>query len=183
MTKQCTSCGGFCGKVCQRENVAQLEQVSVALKQRLIKIHDALCNELGDTDPCIDDDMTDEEICEEMPVFWAAKEIADLIGDAPWTDHTHPQTKKPEQGPVMTFDEVWDSIDWDEWRIKSIRDVVKMIHSKTHPQHKQRYILWPVKGVRVDGDKVIIMAKGGNDAARWLCGEILFMAKDIKAQP
>jgi hypothetical protein len=101
MTKQCTSCGGFCGKVCQRENVAQLEQMSVVLKQRLIKIHDALCNELGDTDPCIDDDMTDEEICEEMPVFWAAKEIADLIGDAPWTDHTHPQTKKPEQGPVM----------------------------------------------------------------------------------
>jgi hypothetical protein len=23
MSKQCTSCGGFCGKVCQRENVAQ----------------------------------------------------------------------------------------------------------------------------------------------------------------
>lgn len=23
MTKQCTSCGGFCGKVCKRENVAQ----------------------------------------------------------------------------------------------------------------------------------------------------------------
>jgi hypothetical protein len=88
-----------------------------------------------------------------------------------------------KQEPVATFDEVWDSIDWDEWRMKSIRDVVKMIHSKTHPQHKQRYILWPVKGVRVDGDKVIIMAKGGNDAARWLCGEILFMAKDIKAQP
>lgn len=25
MTKQCTSCGGFCGKVCKRENVAQLK--------------------------------------------------------------------------------------------------------------------------------------------------------------
>jgi len=23
MNKQCTSCGGFCGKVCQRKNVAQ----------------------------------------------------------------------------------------------------------------------------------------------------------------
>jgi uncharacterized Zn finger protein (UPF0148 family) len=96
---------------------------------------------------------------------------------------TTPQPKQEQGEPVATFDEVWDSIDWDEWRMKSIRDLVKMIHSKTHPQHKQRYILWPVKGVRVDGDKVIIMAKGGNDAARWLCGEILFMATDIKAQP
>jgi rubrerythrin len=53
----------------------------------------------------------------------------------------------------------------------------------TPPQHKQGHLTWPIKGVRVDGDKVIIMAKGGNDAARWLCGEILFMAKDINAQP
>lgn len=30
-----------------------------------------------------------------------------------------------------------------------------------------------IKGVRVDGDKVIIAVKGGNDAARWLCGELL----------
>ena len=28
--------------------------------------------------------MTDEEVREEMPVFWAAKEVATLIGDAPW---------------------------------------------------------------------------------------------------
>jgi hypothetical protein len=26
MTKQCSSCGGFCGKVCQRENLTQPEQ-------------------------------------------------------------------------------------------------------------------------------------------------------------
>lgn len=32
---------------------------------------------------------------------------------------------------------------------------------------------WPVRGVRVEGDKVIIAVKGGNDAARWLCGEVL----------
>lgn len=35
--------------------------------------------------------------------------------------------------------------------------------------------VWPIKGVRVDGDKVIVAVKGGNDAARWLCGEILSM--------
>lgn len=32
---------------------------------------------------------------------------------------------------------------------------------------------WPIRGVRVDGDMVIISVKGGNDAARWLCGALL----------
>lgn len=32
---------------------------------------------------------------------------------------------------------------------------------------------WPIRGVRVEGDSVIITVKGGNDAARQLCGEII----------
>lgn len=32
---------------------------------------------------------------------------------------------------------------------------------------------WPIQGIRVDGDKVVIAVKGGNDAARSLCREIL----------
>lgn len=56
----------------------------IELKRRLVKIHDALCVELGDTDPYIDEDMADEEVQVEYPVFWAAKEIAALIGDGPW---------------------------------------------------------------------------------------------------
>lgn len=32
---------------------------------------------------------------------------------------------------------------------------------------------WPMRGVRVDGDTVIISVKGGNDVARWLCGELV----------
>ena len=55
------------------------EQEPVAWKRRLVEIHDALSYELGDTDPHIEDDMTDEEVREEMPVFWAAKEVAALI--------------------------------------------------------------------------------------------------------
>lgn len=38
---------------------------------------------------------------------------------------------------------------------------------------QQEPAAWPIRGVRVDGDTVIITVKGGNDAARWLCGEIL----------
>lgn len=32
---------------------------------------------------------------------------------------------------------------------------------------------WPIQGVRVEGDTVVIKVTGGNEAARWLCGEIL----------
>ena len=68
-----------------REALEQKDaQAPVAWKRRLVEIHDALSYELGDTDPHIEDDMTDEEVREEMPVFWAAKEVATLVGDAPW---------------------------------------------------------------------------------------------------
>lgn len=86
-------------------------QLSVTLRRRLIKIHDALCNQLGDTDPYIDDAMTDAEICEEMPIHWAAKEIADLIGDSSWdqdpsslASKLHPASNdlQPPKGNAMT---------------------------------------------------------------------------------
>lgn len=57
-------------------------------KYRLVKIHDALGAHLGDTDPYIPEDMNDEEVCEYEPVFWAAKKIAELIGDGPWDKYT-----------------------------------------------------------------------------------------------
>jgi hypothetical protein len=40
-----------------------------------------------------------------------------------------------------------------------------------------------VKGVRVDGDRVIVTVKGGNYAARWLCGELLAMLESVKSLP
>jgi len=40
------------------------------------------------------------------------------------------------QEPVATFDEVWDSIEWDKWRMEPIRELVKMIHSKTTPPQR-----------------------------------------------
>lgn len=61
-----------------------------------------------------------------------------------------------------------------------VQDVLALLAEHT-PQHKQEHLTWPIKGARVDGDKVIVMAKGGNDAARWLCGEILALTTCIKA--
>ena len=46
---------------------------------KLQKIFNALDESLGDTDPDILEDATDDEIREEEPVFWAAKEIAKII--------------------------------------------------------------------------------------------------------
>jgi hypothetical protein len=42
---------------------------------------------------------------------------------------------------------------------------------------------WPIRGVRVDGDRVVITVKGGNDAARWLCGAILDRQGSMVAKP
>ena len=51
-------------------------------KKELKKLKDifhALDEFLGDTDPDFPEDMTDEEIRAEEPVFWAAKELGGLI--------------------------------------------------------------------------------------------------------
>ena len=53
-------------------------------KRKLISIHAALDDALGDTDPMLDDDITDAELREEEPVLWAAMQIAKLIGLGPW---------------------------------------------------------------------------------------------------
>ncbi len=48
-------------------------------KEKLLAIHEVLSSYLGDTEPCLDDDMTDEEIRQEEPIYWAAVEIAKLV--------------------------------------------------------------------------------------------------------
>jgi hypothetical protein len=45
-----------------------------------------------------------------------------------------------------------------------------------------RPLAWPIKGVRVEGDRVVVAVKGGNDAARWLCGELVAMIAPNKPQ-
>ena len=45
-----------------------------------------------------------------------------------------------------------------------------------HPQ------AWPIQGVRVEDDKVIVAVKGGNDAARQLCGELVALIDGQQAR-
>lgn len=44
------------------------------------------------------------------------------------------ETQPAHRAPVATFDEVFDAIDWDVWRMQPIRELVRMIHGKTAPQ-------------------------------------------------
>ena len=46
-------------------------------------------------------------------------------------------------------------------------------HYSDKPPVASDHSAWPIRGVRVEDDKVIIMVRGGNDVARWLCGEVL----------
>lgn len=41
---------------------------------------------------------------------------------------------------------------------------------------------WPIRGVRVEDDKVIVTVKGGNDAARQLCGELVALIDGQQAR-
>ncbi len=49
------------------------------MKDKLKVIFDTLEGVLGDTEPWIEEDMTDDEIREEEPIFWCAKEVMSLI--------------------------------------------------------------------------------------------------------
>jgi hypothetical protein len=55
-------------------------------KCALVRIHSALDEALGDTDPDCQG-MTRREIREEEPAFWACQQIAKLIGRPPWNKY------------------------------------------------------------------------------------------------
>jgi|GEM_PF-3474551 len=84
----------------------------------------------------------------------------------------HPMCKLAEQPaqqqePVATFDEVWNAIDWDKWRMEPIRELVRMIHSKTSRQPSK-----PLDAVYGDvlppiGSRVFI--RHGRDNAAHAC--------------
>jgi hypothetical protein len=85
---------------------AQAGEPMAQIKKQLVQIHTALCS-LGDSDPYFPDDFTDDEIREEDPVFWAAKEIAGLIGDGSWDQYTTPSTPAVEH---HVPDNVWQKV-------------------------------------------------------------------------
>ena len=56
-------------------------------KCKLVQIHTIINNTaFGDLDPTCD--LTDDEVRREYPIIWAAKHIAEMIGDGPWDIYT-----------------------------------------------------------------------------------------------
>lgn len=64
------------GKFC---DVAVLDYRVHDLNPVLEKMRDVLEGVIGDTDPQLDEDITDEEIRIEYPVFWVAQALSGLI--------------------------------------------------------------------------------------------------------
>jgi len=56
-------------------------------KCKLVAIHGAINDAMGDTDPDCGD-MTDGEIRSEYPLLWAAMYLAKMIGAGPWDKYT-----------------------------------------------------------------------------------------------
>ena len=64
------------------------DEMTFEEKCRLVQIHKAMDDALGDSDPT--DDLTDAEFRQEYPDVWAAAQIADMIGPGPWDKYRKP---------------------------------------------------------------------------------------------
>ena len=53
------------------------------------------------------------------------------------------------------------------------RSINEVLELENFTQSPQRTWVGLMRGARVEGDTVVIKVKGGNDAARELCGELL----------
>ena len=51
----------------------------MCINDKLHKIVHVLDDYLGDSDPQLEDDMTDEDIKQEYPIFWATKELFSIL--------------------------------------------------------------------------------------------------------
>lgn len=57
--------------------------------------------------------------------------------------------------------------------LKPFREFTEKVCSIFHNSPPQRTWVGLMRGVRVEGDTVVISVKGGNDAARELCGALI----------
>ena len=86
------------------------------------------------------------------------------------------QTQEPVAWWVTSPD---GEIDWSDEPIqyKEQRPLEELVdgcgYAPLYTSPPQRTWVGLMRGVRVDGDTVVITVKGGNDAARELCGELL----------
>ena len=98
------------------------------------------------------DDIASILACREMLDAQPVPEVDRVI----WPEHT-------EQEPVAWWNDTGTHIDLN----------VSGRGAPLYTAPPQRTWVGLMRGVRVDGDTVVITVRGGNDAARELCGELL----------
>lgn len=83
--------------------------------------------------------------------------------------------EQAEKQEPVALETVYETIiQWDEGGGKrSRRELARRIMALYIPQQPQREWVGLMRGVRVDGDTVVITVKGGNESARQLCAELL----------
>ena len=95
---------------------------------------------------------------------WTPKRIA---GMARLKEAQDKKLAQPEQEPVG---EIVDAI---EGAFKCSFTKMLPVGTKLYTTPPQRTWVGLMRGVRVEGDTVVISVKGGNDAARELCGALI----------
>lgn len=77
----------------KRQLLAEFDRLSEQARllreanRKLVRFHSVIAATLGDSDPCLPDDYTEEDVRNEWPLFWVAVRLAEMIGDAPWDSY------------------------------------------------------------------------------------------------
>jgi len=144
------------------ETDAQGSKFAILIKEALAK-PDSKDKEQAKTDSFVR--QLDEALAQPEP--W--EKFCD--SNCVWTDH-HPDCKlaQPEQEPVAWMNDSTPSGIFAR-HIDGARNFGCTIPLYTTPP--QRTWVGLMRGVRVEGDTVVISVKGGNDAARELCGALI----------
>jgi hypothetical protein len=80
---------------------------------------------------------------------------------------------QPEQEPVAFINVEQRKLEWAKYMSWDTPTVVNLPKIPLYTIPPQRTWVGLMRGVRVDGDTVVISVKGGNNEARELCGALL----------
>jgi len=81
--------------------------------------------------------------------------------------------KLPEQEPVAFINVEQRKLEWAKYMRWDTPTVVNLPKIPLYTTPPQRTWVGLMRGVRVEGNAVVITVKGGNDEARALCGELI----------
>ncbi|NRR28853.1 hypothetical protein HSX11_01520 [Oxalobacteraceae bacterium] len=70
----------------------------------------------------------------QSPYFYDGREVERILASPVQPPAAQPDSPTAADAGGLSFDAAWDSIDWDQWRMPPIRELVRHIHSLTTPR-------------------------------------------------